>query len=333
MWSITGNLNTTRTDHTATLLPNGKVLVAGGWDGASAITGAVLYEPETGAWSSTGNLNAARCLHTATLLQNGKVLVAGGTDDGDLFSTLASAELYDPDSGTWSITASLSEPRVFHTATLLKDSKVLVVGGDGGYLYGQSDSEELYDPKSGEWSHTGNLNTIRYGHISTILPSGKVLVAGGGYSSTGGPVNFLNSAELYDPATGIWYRIGDLKTARYGHTATLLSNGKVLLAGGSNSAGALNTAELSGAASGTIAIPRITGASPVGKRLFVFGENFDPGAVILLNGEEQKTKNDDQNPTTALIGKKTGKKVKTGDILQVRNPNGTLSDEFTFTGL
>ena len=95
----------------------------------------------------------------------------------------------------------------------------------------------------------------------------------------------------------------------------------------------LTSAELyDPAATGPIAIPGIVSASVQGKKLFVLGENFDAGAVILLNGEEQKTKRDGQNPETTLIGKKVGKKIKPGDKLQVRNPNGTLSEEFLFTG-
>src|SRR5919109_3635066 len=118
-WSYTGNLNTAREYHTATLLPNGKVLVAGGDNGKQLLNSAELYDPATGAWSSTGNLNAARALHTATLLPNGKVLVAGGAYN------LNSAELYDPVTGSWSSTGNLNTARFVHTATLLPNGRVL----------------------------------------------------------------------------------------------------------------------------------------------------------------------------------------------------------------
>src|SRR5882672_3352448 len=223
-WSYTGNLNRGRVNHTATLLSNGKVLVAGGyWNGV--LNSAEVYDPATGTWSSTGNLNTAREGHTATLLPNGKVLVAGAnnTDSGNNNRGLNSAELYDPATGTWTSTGNLNAARRNHTATLLPNGKVLVAGGDT--LLGHS--TELYDPATGTWSITGNLNTVRAYHTATLLLNGKVLVAGG----------FLarNTAELYDPATGTWSITGNLNYSSDGrtdHTATLLPNGKVLVAGG-----------------------------------------------------------------------------------------------------
>jgi hypothetical protein len=223
-WSYTGNLNFARVNHTATLLPNGKVLVAGGyWNGV--LNSAEVYDPATGTWSSTGNLNTAREGHTATLLPNGKVLVAGAnnTDSGANNRGLNSAELYDPATGTWTSTGNLNAARRNHTATLLPNGKVLVAGGDT--LLGHS--TELYDPATGMWSITGNLNIARAYHTATLLLNGKVLVAGGFLAG--------NTAELYDPATGTWSITGSLNApadGRTDHTATLLPNGKVLVAGG-----------------------------------------------------------------------------------------------------
>jgi hypothetical protein len=138
-WSATASLATARYGHTATLLPNGKVLVASGWSGSTSDTAsAELYDPETG-WTATGSLATARGLHTATLLPNGKVLVAGG----GFGTAFASAELYDPGTGTWTATGSLATARESHTATLLPNGKVLVVGGAGGSGY--LASAELYD--------------------------------------------------------------------------------------------------------------------------------------------------------------------------------------------
>jgi uncharacterized protein (TIGR03437 family) len=218
-WSLTGSLNTARRgDYTATLLANGKVLVAGGLgdNNAGLLNSAELYDPATGTWSNTGNLNAARSTHTATLLPNGKVLVVGGSTN----RSINSAELYDPVTGTWSNTGQLNTARFHHSATLLPNGKVLVAGGNHNNVF--LDSAELYDPDTGRWSLTGNLKKSRAIHPAILLPSGKVLVAGGccgdGYSS----------AELYDPVTGTWSSTGNPNRGG-AFTATLLPNGKVLV--------------------------------------------------------------------------------------------------------
>ena len=124
-FSNTGSLNAVRAYHTTTLLPNGKMLAAGGYNGVNYLSSAELYDPASGTWSATDSLNTARAYHTATLLPNGKVLVAGGYDGVNYHS---SAELYDPASGTWSATGSLNTARYNHTATLLPNGKVLVAG-------------------------------------------------------------------------------------------------------------------------------------------------------------------------------------------------------------
>src|SRR6266550_2840859 len=238
-WTTTGSLATARAAHTATLLPNGKILVAGGVDSSGIPASAELYDPATGTWSATGSLATARQSHTATLLLNGKVLVAGGVN---ISGFLASAELYDPATGIWSATRSLAAARLFHTATLLPNGKVLVAGGQNSS--GVLASAEFYDPATGSWSSTGSLGTARNQHTATLLPSGKVLVAGGFNGS------YLTSAELYDPATGSWSSTGSLTTARLQHTATLLPSGKVLVAGGYNGS-YLSSAELYDPATGS----------------------------------------------------------------------------------
>jgi N-acetylneuraminic acid mutarotase len=337
-WSATGSLNAARYGHTATLLENGKVLVAGGgeiidWDETIPLNTAELYDPDTGTWSFTGNLHTAVESHTATLLQNGKVLVLRGRG--------GSAELYDPDTGTWSTIGSLSRNTGFgHTATLLPDGRILIVGGivegivGGEYNDRLFNPAELYDPSTGTWSSTGPLNRARFSHTATLLPNGKVLVAGGIRFRVSGGITFqvnVAKSELYDPETGTWSVTGNLNTPRNHHTATLLPDGKALLVGGldGSSIVGLLSAELGNFAA---VPPTIIMASVAGKKLIVVGENFNPDAVILLNGEEQKTRNDDQNPQTTLIGKNAGKKIKPGDRVQVRNPDGTLSEQFTFTG-
>src|SRR5437762_2574025 len=146
-WTATGSLGTAHASHTATLLPNGKVLVAGGVDYSGTLGSAELYDRASGTWMATGSLGNARAGHTATLLPNRMVLVAGGVDSSG--HSAASAELYDPASGTWTATGSLGTARSSHTATLLPNGKVLVVGGEGGDTGGPLASAELYDPASG----------------------------------------------------------------------------------------------------------------------------------------------------------------------------------------
>jgi hypothetical protein len=167
------------------------------------VSTAELYDPTRGIWTPTGSLQTRRGSHTATLLPNGKVLIAGGTgltssqaSTGPFDAVLASSEIYDPTTGSWAPTASMGQPRQHHTATLLANGKVLVAGGDnyfGGVL---PTTAEVYDPDTGKWSPTLPLVSGRHEHIAALLPNGKVLVAGGFNTSDSGP-----TTELFDPAS------------------------------------------------------------------------------------------------------------------------------------
>ncbi|MEY2509690.1 MAG: hypothetical protein QOE26_453 [Verrucomicrobiota bacterium] len=264
-------------NETVTLLPNGKVLLAGGRTYPDVSGSAQLYDPASGTVVATGSLGTARAWHTATLLANGKVLVTGGATGQTITSgPLTSAELYDPTSGTWTATGSLSAVRYSSTTTLLPDGKVLVAGGSNssGFLA----SAELYDPTSGTWTATGSLSSGRSGHSATLLPNGKVLVVGGG-----GDSGFLASAESYDPASGTWSVSGSLVTTRQSHTATLLPNGKVLIAGGSNDTGALASAELYGPQSPSAQLLNVA------TRLKVLtGDNVLIGGFIITGTDSKK---------------------------------------------
>jgi large repetitive protein len=240
-WTLTGSMNAARSGHTATLLPNGKVLVVGGSGTNGPLVSAEIYDPATGTWTTTGSLQAARSGHTATLLLSGRVLVIGGIGANFLYGnplTLSSAELYDPATGKWTSTGSLNTDRTDHTATLLPGGKVLVTGGiETATIYYKEAywalaSAELYDPASGTWTATGSMNTTRYLHRATLLPSGKVLVTGGQSGGFYFPPSYNSSTELYDPATGVWTNTGAMNAAHVQHTATLLPNGKLLVAGG-----------------------------------------------------------------------------------------------------
>jgi hypothetical protein len=232
-WSPTGSLNSPRAGHGAALLRDGKVLIAGGHDGGTILSTAELYDPTTGTWSQTGSLNVPRDRCTATLLPTGKILVVGGFSPPGSVVATNTAELYDPATQSWSLTGSLKMGRVWHSAILLRNGQVLVIGGMSDFNDSVGlNSAELYDPIAGTWRDTGNLNAGRYLGTATLLRNGKVLVAGGVDGDFGDLYTVLGGAELYDPNAGTWTATGFLNRGRFAHSATLLPNGDVLAVGG-----------------------------------------------------------------------------------------------------
>jgi hypothetical protein len=229
-WTVTGQMNTPRIDATATLLPDGQVLAAGGAGASFALASAELYNPATGTWSVTGSMHQGRSGvagdgdPSATLLPDGQVLVAGGEDAK--FNALASAELYNPATGKFTPTGSMTTPRAGQSATLLPDGQVLIAGGTGATA-----AAELYNPATGKFTATGSMSGARTGNIGTLLPDGDVLVTGAASSGL--------FAERYHPATGQWSNastgLGTCRpnaACREHSTATLLGTGNVLVAGG-----------------------------------------------------------------------------------------------------
>jgi hypothetical protein len=223
-----------RASHTSTLLPNGKVLIAGGFAGSGGeynpYRTAELYDPSSGTFQSAAEMTIGRSGHTATLLKNGKVLIVGGwTGRYDL---RGSAEIYDPAANTFTPTGNLVIERAGNTATLLADGRVLVAGGEDRQENAIVNAE-IYDPATGKFTATGGMADPRGAHTATALRDGRVLIVGGGsghYPSQ----NVYRTAELYDPATGKFSSAGQMSVGRHKHAAILLRSGKVLIVGGSD---------------------------------------------------------------------------------------------------
>jgi large repetitive protein len=288
-FSTTGSMNAARERQTATLLSDGRVLIAGGLPpstlamtlayhprsvargtvpvtavGPSNLSSAELYDPKTGEFSITGSMTVGRGGQTSTILSDGRVLVAGGTgeSEGGDGPALSSAELYDPGTGTFSATGTMTSGREYDTATLLPNGRVLIAGGvdESGR---NVTSAELYDPVAGRFRETGPLTQARQSHAATLLSNGQVLITGGRqfvYEDKPGGWGLLSwstlaSAESYDPQTGVFSPIGSMTTARFGHVATLLPDGRVLLAGGAATSSASTKPTAEGLASAELYQP------------------------------------------------------------------------------
>jgi hypothetical protein len=236
-FTTSGAMTTLRYEATATMLPNGLVLVAGGSNSSGVLSSAELYNTATGEWTATpGNMVTGRYNATATSLSNGLVLVTGGENAS---GAVSNSELYVVSIGRWSSAASLNTGRFGHTATLLPNGKVLVVGGMGGPSTGTYPIPNAEVWNGSTWAYTPSLNHNRYLSTATLLNNGQVLATGGVGTYS------LATAELYNPAANTWAATtGSMSVGRYSATATLLQNEYVLVAGGENSSGAQTDSEL-----------------------------------------------------------------------------------------
>lgn len=257
-WSSTGSLQQARRGHRAALLDDGRVLVAGGIADGRLLASAEIYDPATGSWSRVAPMSTPRLAHTLTALRDGRVLAVGGTTPGgttgagggQTISPSPSAEIYDPDTDSWQATGKMSTGRFEHTATMLDNGRVLVVGGLGGEAvegrFPPQASAEVYDPAVGAFTRAADPAEARTNHAATRLEDGRTLIVGG----LGGEAadRSLRSAEIYDPGQGDWSTIEALRQGRAGATATLLDDGNVLVTGGETVRGgtrrSLDSAEL-----------------------------------------------------------------------------------------
>lgn len=349
-----GKMNAFRVGQTATVLPNGKILIVGGRDNVTPsafpidcfpytnLASSELYDPSTGVSTASGSMSRARVWHTATLLGDGKVLIVGGDsinpsefNDCVPLGLTPSAELYDPSTGRFTNIENVTELKSEHTATLLRDGKVLFVG--------PGQRAEIYDPFAQMFLFAGMMSTPRSGHTATLLGDGKILVTGG-WTPDG--CVFLDSAELYDPSTGGFTPVGSMSSSRYAHRAALLPNGTVLITGGEGDTQTLSSAEVYDPASrtfipaGKMTRPRSAHSMtllPGGKVLVAGGdatgrasaELYDPAdgtfsATTPMNSfRASHNANVLSNGTVLVMGGSAGSYITATDKAEVYDPDWT----------
>jgi hypothetical protein len=259
-------MTTPRANAAAIRMRDGRVLICGGTatgEIGGVLSSAELYDPVARTFTPTGSMTVARTGQTITMLHDGRVLLTGGDQNAGFRSQLASAEIYDPGSGTFTATGSMSTPREGHTATMLRDGRVLVAGGSPNGIQ-TTGSAEIYDPANGTFSNTGHLNQPRVAHVAVLLGTGEVLIAGGGRGGMPGGYISYDTAEEYDPVRGRFTTVRSHMTSdRVGAAAVKLNDGRVLIVGGKSgrmvtgrfrnlsSLTPLNTAEIFDPESGT----------------------------------------------------------------------------------
>lgn len=234
-WSATGSLSITRVSATATTLPDGRVLVAGGYgDGTPPAATTEIYDPKTGTFTAGPTMSVGRALHATVVLADGRFLLVGGRSGDDATtSALSSAEVFDPKTGAFTPTGSMAHRRLDHAAVLLPDGRVLVVGGDDGALF--QATAEIWDPKTGGFTDAGSMAGERVLHSATLL-GGTVVVAGG---HNGDP---LATVDLFDAAKGTWAVGPVMAEAHAEHVAVALDATHLLITGGAKTVSAIGTA-------------------------------------------------------------------------------------------
>jgi N-acetylneuraminic acid mutarotase len=214
-----GDMQYARIYHSATLLQDGKVIAVGGTEKPAV----ELFDPNTNKWQVVTSMHHPRSGHTATLLLDGRLLVVGGISEG---RPTFSSEIYDPATNRWTITTNMTHARTGHTATLMNNGQVLVAGGSDDLL-----PAEIYEPLTNSWRATGNMIYPRLEHTATLLDDGRVLIVGGGRSE-GAPYGGIAEVEIFNPLTANWEEVAGLSYGRRFHTANKLSDGTIVIIGG-----------------------------------------------------------------------------------------------------
>jgi hypothetical protein len=287
-------LNTVRSVHTATLLNDGKVLLAGGMNNnETALQSAEIFDPQTNKFTMAANMNYPRVGHTAVLLKDGKVLLAGGYTNR---KPSATAEIYNPQTKQFLVVGEMKIARGGHTATLLEDGRILVAGSEKGEKIC-----EIFDPQTQKFTESGNLSISRFAHTATLLNTGEVLISGGGNSD-----DITRTAEIFNPKTGKLTLTGEMSVVRYKHSAILLNNGNVLIVGGSDSRdwdGQYSSAEIYQTNTG-----KFKNTSEMSVKRFKIATALamqKNGQILVAGGNEAFEIFDQQTETFKLIEEKT----------------------------
>jgi len=303
-------LSSPRYIYDATLLRDNRVLITGGASpGFEVLNSAEIFDPERNTITPTGPMHYPRWSHTATLLPDGRVLVCGGRTGAKYDSVvLKECEIYDPKTGKFYLTDSMSVPRRSHTATLLKDGKVLITGGGTGAatfdLSDATDNCEIYDPKKSKFFETSPMHFPRQYHRATLLDDGRVLITGG---SSKGTLDPSKEAEIYDPKIAKFTKISPMHRERIIHADVLLPDGRVLLAGG------LDPITYEARADAELYDPKINRFLPIGsmhlKRIDIHGVLLDDGKVLIIGGSSLPFGPSDKpyfNPSCEIYDPKSG---------------------------
>jgi Kelch motif/Galactose oxidase, central domain len=301
-----GSLPSVQRNAVSLLLPSNMLLIVGGIDSSSRLTSIVLYDPGSGDFSIVARMDAP--YDSATLLNGGNVLLTGGGNfvpraaGGGVLTT---AQLYDSATGTLTNTGPTLQGVTSAVAVRLSDGSVLLTGGKLSNRGGlPTAAAEVYDPASGTFRFVGAMTVARYNHTATLLQNGQVLVAGGSSSSlTGAP---LASAELYDPTSRRFTRVNDMTSAHANHTATLVADGRVLIAGGSSRPSSTKGSVTSVA---EIYDPSTESFSVTGsmqfQREFHRAVRLDNGEVLVAGGDDSRhvlASTEVYDPTSGVFG-------------------------------
>ena len=244
-WSLTGPMNEARSNHSTTLLADGRVLVVGGIDWATEVvrSSAELYDSATGRWTLLAPTSGPRTNHSAVLLNDGRVLIVGGASTPDFSDELSSAEIFNPMTLAFRATGAMHEARRAFRALKMNDGRVIAVGGSHGTVgdpAAQLSSVEVFDPRSESWGVVAPLIEGRWGPDVAVLSDGSILVTGGMY----GRVGRRRTAEIFNPETGVWSSAGALKQGRNGHRSIRLDDGRILIVGGFSGTDYLTSCEV-----------------------------------------------------------------------------------------